>query len=216
MAYKPIKKDSLSEEAARRIVEMISSRELLPGDQIKEIDLSDTLQISRIPIREAFRILEREGIVDYFPRRGIRVKRFTEKEIRDLYDIRIMIDLYCVDRVFEKITPDDIAKLESFLEHMSDSAVAVVFNDSFHKKIISLSGNEKLEQTWKSIEKQVQLAMVTCTKEETLHLVSQKMHQDIIQALKDGDKDAYKKAITIHYEEACDRVVEYWNNREKE
>ena len=87
---------SLSEQIALDLAERIVDDEYCPGDRIHEIAVSERFDVSRGPVREALRILERIGLIEILPRRGAVVTRLSEHEVQDLFEIRaVLFGLAC-------------------------------------------------------------------------------------------------------------------------
>ena len=89
----------------------ILTGELKPGERLMEIHLADKLGVSRTPIREAIRKLELEGLVTMIPRRGAEVAQITEKNLRDVLEVRRALDALAVELACERITEDELAEL---------------------------------------------------------------------------------------------------------
>jgi DNA-binding GntR family transcriptional regulator len=109
---------SLGEQIANGIAEDILQERLKPGDSIPEQHLAQQYQVSRGPIREALRILEKEGVVQILPRRGARVTQLTVTEVDDIFVIRAHLfglaaslfvgraaaeDLFCLNTLFKRM-----------------------------------------------------------------------------------------------------------------
>mgnify|MGYP000572707246 CR=1 FL=1 len=90
----------------------ILTGELKPGERLMEIHLADKLGVSRTPIREAIRKLELEGLVTMIPRRGAEVAQITEKNLRDVLEVRRALDALAVELACERITEDELAELK--------------------------------------------------------------------------------------------------------
>ena len=82
---------------------------LKPGERLMVIHLADELGVSRTPIREAIRKLELEGLVTMIPRRGAEVAQITEKNLRDVLEVRRALDALAVELACERITEDELA-----------------------------------------------------------------------------------------------------------
>ena len=130
----------------------ILTGELKPGERLMEIHLADKLGVSRTPIREAIRKLELEGLVTMIPRRGAEVAQITEKNLRDVLEVRRALDALAVELACERITEDELAELkkacENFeLETRRGNANQVAQADvELHDIILKASGNERLMQ----------------------------------------------------------------------
>ena len=93
LAPRPISRISTAEEVADSLREQILLGELAPGARLPEIPLSAAFEVSRNTLRDAFRLLEREGLVEHLPHRGGFVAQLAEADIRDLYRIRRILEI---------------------------------------------------------------------------------------------------------------------------
>ena len=85
--------------------------ELEPGERLMEIALANKLGVSRTPIREAIRKLELEGLVVMIPRKGAEVARITEKDLRDVLEVRTSLEKLAIELACDRITEEDINDL---------------------------------------------------------------------------------------------------------
>jgi DNA-binding GntR family transcriptional regulator len=115
---------SLVEEAVRVITDRIVRGDLPPGTRLVEERLAADFGLSRPPIRESFRVLEREGLVTISPRRGVRVRRFTPEEVRDIYLCRAVLRGLAARLAAQHMTPHMLQQLESALAVMERSAAS--------------------------------------------------------------------------------------------
>ena len=86
--------------------------ELKPGERLMEIQLANKLGVSRTPIREAIRKLELEGLVLMIPRKGAEVAEITEKNMRDVLEVRKALEELAVQLACEKITAEEIEEIK--------------------------------------------------------------------------------------------------------
>ena len=94
----------------------IINGQLTPDSVINEKTLAEKLQVSKAPVREALVSLCSNGIVESLPRQGYRIVRYTQENLRDILDYRVMLELGCLDRSFDRITATQLRRLESILE----------------------------------------------------------------------------------------------------
>jgi DNA-binding GntR family transcriptional regulator len=99
------KRATLTDQALRQIREAIRSGKLKPGDRLLETQLAEEMHISRFPIREALRYLEKEGLVQTEPFKGTYVAQLTEKDMEELYSLRSAIEELAV-RILIKTIDD--------------------------------------------------------------------------------------------------------------
>ena len=109
---------SLTDEIADVVRERILKGEYEIGEKIKENQIASELKVSRTPIREAFKLLENEGLIDYIPNRGCFAKGFTKQDVDDIYAVREALEELAVRWAVERITPEEITALEEQVDLM--------------------------------------------------------------------------------------------------
>ena len=96
----------------------IVTGEIPAGERIVETDYAERLHISRTPLREALRKLERDGLVEYVLRRGVVVRAFTIEDVDEIYTIRNALEMLTLPAIVERATQEDIASLRAKLHEM--------------------------------------------------------------------------------------------------
>jgi len=148
---------SLPARIADIIERAIFARTIKPGQWLREVELADTLAVSRTPVREAFQILSRKGLVDNLPRRGVRVRSVSAQEMQWFLAIRGSLDGLAARLAATHITSESLAALKLLL-HEQRSAVTNKQNERFaelgarfHELIYEVSGNQRLLLLYRSI-----------------------------------------------------------------
>lgn len=103
---------SLADEIADIVRDRILKGEYEIGEKIKENQIASELKVSRTPIRDAFKQLENEGLIDYVPNRGCFAKGFTHQDVDDIYAVREALERLAVERAVERITDKEIDALQ--------------------------------------------------------------------------------------------------------
>ena len=182
----------------------ILTGELKPGERLMEIHLADKLGVSRTPIREAIRKLELEGLVTMIPRRGAEVAQITEKNLRDVLEVRRALDALAVELACERITEDELAELkkacENFeLETKRGNANQVAQADvELHDIILKASGNERLMQMISKLSQQMYRYRLEYIKDEDKRHILLVEHDQILKALSLRHVHEAKIAIREH------------------
>ena len=182
----------------------ILTGELKPGERLMEIHLADKLGVSRTPIREAIRKLELEGLVTMIPRRGAEVAQITEKNLRDVLEVRRALDALAVELACERITEDELAELkkacENFeLETKRGNANQVAQADvELHDIILKASGNERLMQMISKLSQQMYRYRLEYVKDEANYKRLIAEHRVIYEAIRDRDRQTGAEAIKNH------------------
>ncbi len=106
-----------------RIIDFIRDKiiigEIKAGEKVSEAKLSEELQISRTPIREAIRLLECEGFIEIIPRKGAVVKSFSKEDIINTFEVKAVVEALGVSKTSCEAAEKDISKLESFIDNES-------------------------------------------------------------------------------------------------
>ena len=182
----------------------ILTGELKPGERLMEIHLADKLGVSRTPIREAIRKLELEGLVTMIPRRGAEVAQITEKNLRDVLEVRRALDALAVELACERITEDELAELkkacENFeLETKRGNANQVAQADvELHDIILKASGNERLMQMISKLSQQMYRYRLEYIKDADKRQILVVEHDYILKAIRSRHVAEAKKAIREH------------------
>ena len=124
-----------SQRVADILAERILSGELAPGARIKQDELADELQTSRIPVRDALRMLEARGLVTMRPNAGARVTSLTRRDLEISYEIRERIEPLLLAESVPHLTDKDIADLRAVMErneHTTDIDEAIALGREFH------------------------------------------------------------------------------------
>ena len=119
-----MKIESLVDLAKRHIQLWIIKGEYQPGQRLKEEEISARLDISRPPVREAFKFLEAEGLVIRKPRRGVFVSEMTAKDVWEAYTLKATLYEMATELALDKMTARQIVELESIVKKMEDCANA--------------------------------------------------------------------------------------------
>jgi len=141
------RRSSLPEEVARRIRADIFAGRLKPGERLNQDELAETMDVSRVPIREALIALEREGLVRIVPRRGAFVWELEREDLGDQYEIYGTVSGMAAERAAENIGEEQLEALQELIDRMdgeSDPAELERLNSRFHEIVNRASGSRRL------------------------------------------------------------------------
>src|SRR5699024_2848971 len=113
-----LKAISLSEQIADHLAERIIDGSLAPGERLPEAEWAKALNVSTNSLREAFRLLEKQHLIDLPPRRGARVCEVSEQQVRDLYDFLFLLLSHLAVVAVQTWRPGDIEDLASMLPEL--------------------------------------------------------------------------------------------------
>ncbi len=178
--------------------------ELEPGERLMEIALANKLGVSRTPIREAIRKLELEGLVVMIPRKGAEVARITEKDLRDVLEVRTSLEKLAIELACDRVTEDDINDLKlackDFEESFSkDDLTTIAEKDvAFHDIIFRATKNARLIQILNNLREQMYRYRLEYLKDTQSHNRLVEEHQKIVDAIIDKNKEEAVRLIQEH------------------
>lgn len=198
----PIKKLSIHQIAYGKLRRAILYREILPGEQIKIGELAKQFGVSSIPIREALRQLESEGLVTFSQNKRILVNRISLEDLHDIYSILIPLEEIAIDRCFLTISENDLISMEELLNQMHQEGLTrsdrIQLNWKFHQWIHHLTGSPRLEQILDNLYTGIQPYLTFSYEDNARVLEANREHADLLAALKRQDIDFSKKIMRSH------------------
>ena len=168
--------------------------ELEPGERLMEIHLADRLGVSRTPIREAIRKLELEGLVVMIPRRGAIVASITEKDLKDVLEVRRTLEVMAAEIACDRITPELLEELaqagEEFrkLKDSDDYTSLAAADVKFHDIIYAATDNQRLISILNNLREQIYRYRVEYLKDEKNYPRLIEEHRQIMQGLKERNE----------------------------
>ncbi len=180
-------KDTRKQKAYCYLRNAILSNELKQGSAIVEQDISDKLQISRTPIREALKMLEAEGLVYQIPQRGTFVKEITTQDVEEIFMLREALEVVALRESIKHISDEPLDELESKLEKLSIQSKPEDFYECdkmLHQLIIQNCGNRRLVHFLNTINSQIEMIRRISAMLPNRLEKSKQEHLRIVRALK--------------------------------
>lgn len=187
--------------------------ELEPGERLMEIALAQKLGVSRTPIREAIRKLELEGLVVMVPRKGAEVADITEKDLRDVLEVRTALEELSIELAMKNMLEKNFEELETANEAFAknsegDDLIKIAESDvAFHELIYTATGNNRLIQMINNLREQMYRYRLEYIKDKSSHERLFAEHNRIIAAMKGGDINEAKAAIKLHVENQEENIL---------
>ena len=201
-------------ELADQLVDMIVSGELKPGQRLVEADIADRFGVSRGPVRTAFSRLERGGLVDLLPKRGMVVVEMTAHDVIEVYEVRVALEMVAIRAVATRARDLNLGSLETYVNQLvtasndGDRAQAIQADLAFHRELCQLSTNQRLVRAWESLSNQIRLVIGTL-QGEGYDKISPLLldHQQIYRALLSDDPDVAVDLLRRHLLGTRDAMV---------
>jgi DNA-binding GntR family transcriptional regulator len=209
-----LKRTSFVDYICEYLRDAIYRMDFKPGDQINESKLMKQLDVSRSPIREAFRVLEGEGLIERISQRGVFVKGITLREIRESYSVRATLESFAAELAVPNITETQLQHMEKLVEKMRKSGDKEDFkkwssqNSQFHKIFINAANNIELEKTLKSVkvhERWLWLTNMGLFPDE-YYAEALEDHKNILDGFKKKDPVLTAKAVKEHIQKSGEKV----------
>ncbi|CDD64533.1 transcriptional regulator GntR family [Firmicutes bacterium CAG:882] len=187
--------------------------ELEPGERLMEIALAQKLGVSRTPIREAIRKLELEGLVVMVPRKGAEVADITEKDLRDVLEVRTALEELSIELAMKNMNDDDCKQLTEAnklfaKDSEGDDLIKIAEADvAFHELIYMATGNKRLIQMINNLREQMYRYRLEYIKDKSTHARLVDEHNRIIDAMVKNDVAAAKAAIKLHVENQEENIL---------
>ncbi|MFB4213985.1 GntR family transcriptional regulator [Shouchella sp. JSM 1781072] len=200
-------KQTISEQIVASLRKAIVLQEYQEGDPLVESELSKALGVSRGPIREAFHQLESENLVTKRTNGRTIVNRFTEVDIANLYDSRILIEKHAIATSSAEHIQEAVQKLTACIHDMEQSFELNQRNVSadlrFHQLIVSTANNKTLLQLWKSL-KAMFTTLIDITSEVSFSDQREviELHKEMVEAMANQDLHFAQQLLEKHLIEA--------------
>jgi DNA-binding GntR family transcriptional regulator len=192
--------------------ERILSNDIGPGTRLVMRDVANQYQASDIPVREALRMLERDGLVETEPYRGARVTTLTAKEVEETYFIRSHLESIATGLAAERITDTELRELEVLMVKMREAVDAgdgprfSEINLEFHRAIVAGCGNDMLRELTMDIWQRHSGFQRVFRMDPERAAKSQREHEGIMAALRDHDAERASKLALLHKQSVRDSV----------
>ena len=207
----------IAETAARKLTaqdlvltsmrEAILTAALPPGTRLRQEKLADVFGTSRIPVREALRALEYEGLVTSLPYRGFTVTELDADDIEEVYDLRILLESHAVRLAVPLMTDEDLQALEELYAEMiaaepGDAQLAA--RERFYIKLYSMTGRHRLVTLIARLRQEVARSLRWPTLQH-----APEHHEQFFDAIRAGDAERAASQLASHYRRVAILIRRY-------
>lgn len=215
----PAQPVSLGQWVANLIAERIIQGHYPEGHWLREQELAAEFRLSRSPIREALRILERDGHIELLPRRGAVVTTLDPKTVDDAYKCRVRLTPLVAEEAAPRLTEEDLEYLERVVKRM-EQAVAVddidayfQCNVEFHDLLWERSDNAVLQQILRALNSRVLRLRYLSVSLPSRAAISLAAHQDMLRELRAGNGEAAGRISANVVDGARQAILNYLQSR---
>jgi DNA-binding GntR family transcriptional regulator len=204
----------LTEQISKVLTEAILDGALEPGTQLLEMELQQQLGVSRSPLREAFRDLEKKGLVVILPRRGTFVKEITRRDILENFPVRGNLEGLAARLAYGKLGPEDLAKMRQALEEMKragrckDREVYRQNHKIFHDVFIEASDNRLLIDILQNLRMHRLWYFVSYRYQKLDFQMALNVHERILTLFEQAGTDPQELELLVrqHIDEALEKL----------
>lgn len=190
--------------------EAILNGELAAGERLKQEEIASRFQSSLIPVREALRSLEMEGLVTIYPNKGAVVSELSSDEVKQIFETRIILELGALELSIPNLDAEDIAKAQDYIDLLdkADSGKALSsYNREFHHILYGRCNNDYLLNLVNGLHRNVERYMRVYLLDHYHHDLSQTYHKKILEAVKERNIEKAQVRLRIHMKMAMDQLV---------
>jgi GntR family transcriptional repressor for pyruvate dehydrogenase complex len=227
LELKTIDTSSLVDKVEMRLIEVFLYKELKPGDSIpKETELATIMGVSRTVIRESLNRLKTIGLIESKKHKGTVIKSpnlssilgkslipriLDNKTLKDVFEIRLALEVGMADFIFARKTLKDIEELEKLVETEPDHSDNILFDVEhelrFHGKLYEMTGNDTLEDFQNLLLPAFQHVYNIGLLKSIAKRKRYKSHKELVAILKNGTPDAFREGMRKHLENHFVRIL---------
>ena len=218
--FSEIAAEPRSQMASRAIREAIVDGRLAPGQYVNEVDLAKQLGVSRAPLREALRALEKEGLVSHVPYKGTVVTPLTRQSVDELQSLRRVLEVFAVEQWINRASESDIDGLDDIVDDMeraartTDIARMNEIDIEFHSRVIELSGHHLLRTVWLNYVSRIRRVLTLrnlVNRDPSAPIV---LHRDLVHAFRERDLADVRRCYEAHGADAVLMLSSYFTQED--
>ncbi|NPV70568.1 MAG: GntR family transcriptional regulator [Firmicutes bacterium] len=194
----------LGRTAYDRIKTAIMENQLKPGVMLQERSLAASLGVSRTPVREALRQLEKDGLVEFIPGKGALVRRISLEDVRDIMQIRQVLEGMAARLAAENASPSALESMTAAVDEMDEAFEKgdlrrfTELDLGFHEMLYTESGNQRLHEILNNLRDQVTRLTILSRDDPDRQNQSRGQHRRILEAVRRRDGDEAERCMSEH------------------
>lgn len=203
------------EQFYHTIKEMIFRGDIKPGERINETQLAKDFNVSKSPVREAIRILEKEGLVIVNEKSRVIVYEPTLKDVEEIYFCRKALESFAVALTTKVATDSEILEIEQLLKETEEAInreettdQIILLNERFHNLIIQFTKNDRLQKQLGDLRGLVRLFRILNFQGENRAEEILSQHREVFKWIKNRDEEGASKAMIWHLEMDTEHLLE--------
>jgi DNA-binding GntR family transcriptional regulator len=209
----PIPRAALHEQVAHRLRQMLVENRITPGAKLNERELSEVLNVSRTPLREAIKMLAAEGLVELLPNRGAIAVELTEADVLNTFEVMAGLEAQSGELAAQRITDAELAEIQAMHYEMlaaytrRDLPTYYRLNAAIHRAINAAAKNPVLSATYNQVNARLQALRFRSNQNDEKWSAAVKEHEQMVAALGARDPVAMRAVMTTHLAHKLETVV---------
>jgi DNA-binding GntR family transcriptional regulator len=213
-----VSRKTVAHQVAAVLRDEILTAELAPGTRLRQEEIARRMSVSTTPVREAFRILEVEGLVRLDPGRGVLVFGPSIEEVRETYEIREVLEMLAIRHVVEMLSETEIEDLEEILDELdrtSDRDEWIRLNNRYHDQMYSFASRPKLRSIIISLRDSMAGYMHSAIDRAVESGRAAREHRAILEACRKRNVDTAQDAVRSHLHHTVELALSLFEQSEE-
>lgn len=210
----PIPRAALHEQVAQRLRQMLVEGRIAPGAKLNERELSELLNVSRTPLREAIKMLAAEGLVELLPNRGAIALALTEADVLHTFEVMAGLEAQAGELAAQRITPQELAEIQALhFEMMAaytrrDLSAYYSLNARIHDAINAAARNPVLTSVYRTVNARLQALRFRSNQDGEKWKRAVQEHETMVRALAARDAAGLRDVLLSHLHNKREVVLE--------
>ena len=204
---------ALHQQVAHRLRQMLVENRIPPGAKLNERELSEVLNVSRTPLREAIKMLAAEGLVELLPNRGAIAVELSEADVLNTFEVMAGLEAQSGELAAQRITDAELIEIRAMHFEMlaawtrRDLPTYYRLNSAIHSAINAAAKNTVLTQTYQQVNARLQALRFRSNQDGDKWTAAVREHEQMISALEARDPVAMRQVLMAHLNNKRDVVV---------
>ncbi len=210
---------TLKKALVEKLRDEIIRGDLIPGQHLRLEEIAGRFEVSTMPVREALRELESEGLVTIFPHKRAVVTQLSSEDLQDIYEIRATLEEMATRLAVPQLTENTLKQLETVVEqinsHLGELVILVELNHNFHNTLYAASGRKHLCELTSMLRLRTQHYLHAFITSLGGMPQAQDEHRAILRACKLGDAEEAASIVFEHVSKVGQSIIAYVQSKEK-
>ena len=210
----PIPRAALHEQVAHRLRQMLVENRIAPGAKLNERELSEVLNVSRTPLREAIKMLAAEGLVELLPNRGAIAVELSEADVLNTFEVMAGLEAQSGELAAQRITDAELNEIKAMQFEMMaaytrrDLPAYYRLNSAIHRAINAAAKNPVLMATYNQVNARLQALRFRSNQDGDKWRDAVKEHEQMVAALSARDPVAMRRVMSEHLAHKLETVIQ--------